>query len=138
MKEMLKLQSFMLPTGSEIAEKLKTRAARNVRSRPLSNSIHTCLAAEHLAIEQDLIEMQEMDQSPAEYEPSSEPITEIDVDDDVKTEPQDKEQTSEGQTSPKSENGDSSFFQTKNGLVRAAILPVPTSQVSYIFVAPYK
>ena len=78
--------------------------------------------------------MQEMDQSPAEYEQSSEPITEIDVDDDIKTEPQDKStegQTSEGQRSPKSENGEaSSFFQTKNGLVRAAILPVPTSQVS--------
>ena len=108
-----------------------TPAAQNVRSTPFSNSIHTCLAAEHLAIEQDLIEMQEMDQSPAEYEQNSEPITEIDVDDDVKTEPQEKSTEQNSPKSPKSENGESSsFFQTKNGLVRAAILPVPTSQVS--------
>ena len=92
------------------------------------------IAAEHLAIEQDLIEMQDAE---SEFDRNGSGVgTEIDVDETIKSEPNHSANGDSSKDCEIEEIGTKSptqadYLQTKNGLVRASILPAATtSQVS--------
>ena len=88
-------------------------------------------AAEHLAIEQDLIEMQDLDNDLDGINHQ----TEIEVDDNIKSEPNgetkshNSSEIEEVKNSPTKSLTEDDYLQTKNGPVRASILPVSSSQV---------